>query len=129
MHRNTKSDCCFYPARELRSLAGFTLVELIIVVAIILILSVIALVKYTNVIEKTHSAEAYAVLSDIAAAENAYNGEYSAFTTTWASLDRYSSAPLSANFTYTLEATYGKAASKIGGSDYCLYFNGTKGCP
>lgn len=109
---------------------AFTLIELIIVVAVLLSLAAVALIKFNAVGERAMRAEAYAVLSDIAAAESGYYVEYNAYTATWANLDRYSSAPLSDNFTYTLESNYAKAASKKSSNNYCLSFSGTKmACP
>ncbi|MDO8662296.1 MAG: prepilin-type N-terminal cleavage/methylation domain-containing protein [Candidatus Omnitrophota bacterium] len=82
---------------------GFTLIELIIVVAIVLALSSIAIVKYGNITEKARSAEAYAVLADIAASEVSYSIEHNdAYTGTWSDLDRYNAAPASENFTFFL---------------------------
>lgn len=112
------------------TLKGFTLVELIIVVIIIAILATVALVQYGPVIEKARSAEAYAVLSDIAAAESGYYVENNAYTVTWSDLDRYSAAPVSNDFTYSLAATYGKATSTKGSNNYCMDFSGAKiACP
>ena len=78
------------------------MIELIIVATILLILGSIALVKYSNVTEKARSAEAYAVLADIAAAESAYYVEYNGYTNNWANLDRYSAAPVSQNFNFSI---------------------------
>lgn len=113
-----------------RKIPGFTLIELIIVVVLVLILGSVALVRYSSMIEKARSAEAYAVLADIAASENGYYVEYNAYTSTWANLDRYTSAPVSENFTFTLASNYAMAASTKGGNNYCMSFNGTKmTCP
>ena len=80
---------------------AFTLMELMIVVAVVLILASIALVRYFSSVEKARSAEAYAVLADIAAAESGYYLEKDAYTTTWSDLDRYDSAPASTNFNFS----------------------------
>ncbi len=114
--------------RKNEALNAFTLIELLLVISIIGILSVVALIKYTNVQESARSAEAYAVLADIAASESSWRAENNSYTTTWANLDRYDSAPLSDNFTYTLEAgNFGKAAPKPGKgpNTYYMCFNGT----
>jgi len=118
--------------KSLFSLKGFTVIELVIVVVILSILAAVGLVQYSNVTEKARSAEAYAVLADIAAAETSYYLENNAYVTgtgnNWASLDRYSSEPLSDNFTFTLDpAHYGKAAPKPGKgtNTYYMCFNGT----
>ncbi|MCX5695116.1 MAG: prepilin-type N-terminal cleavage/methylation domain-containing protein [Candidatus Omnitrophica bacterium] len=108
---------------------AFTLIELIITVAIVLILAGFALVKYSNVIEKARSAEAYAVLADIAAAENGYYVEYNTYTNVWANLDRYSSAPVSQNFDFSsalssLGSGYVQATHVIGTLDYYMCIKG-----
>lgn len=80
---------------------AFTLIELIIVAIIVTILASVAIVQYKNVIEKSRSAEAYAVLADIAASESAYYSEYNAYTATWANLDRFDAAPSGQNFSFS----------------------------
>jgi len=85
----------------LKKTSGFTLVELMITVTILLILGSIALVKYSNVTEKGRSAEAYATLADIASAESAYYVENDAYTNAWGNLDRYDAAPVSNDFDYS----------------------------
>jgi len=109
---------------------GFTLIELVIVVVIVTIIALFALVRYGNVAEKARSAEAYAVLSDIAASESGYYIEWNGYNTTWSALDRYSSAPISNNFTYNLASNYGKATATTGVTNYCMGFNGVNiACP
>jgi prepilin-type N-terminal cleavage/methylation domain-containing protein len=107
-----------------KRICAFTLVELVVTVVIVSVLAGFALVKYSNVREKALSAEAYAVLADIVAAENGYYVEYGNYTTTWANLDRYSAAPTSGSFNYSLGATYGRATSTKGGKNYCMGFSG-----
>jgi type IV pilus assembly protein PilE len=60
---------------------GFTLVELMIVVAIIGILSMIAVPKFMNVLAKSKRAEAYVNLSSLAMAEKTYWAEHDTYTT------------------------------------------------
>ena len=96
----------------LKKTSAFTLIELMIVVAILLILASFALVKYYAALEKARSAEAYAVLSDIAAAESGYYTENDVYTATWANLDRYDAAPTSTNFDFST------ALNNLAGSGY-----------
>ena len=108
---------------------GFTLVELMIVVAILLILARIALIKYSAAIEKARSAEAYAVLSDIAASESGYYTENNAYTSTWANLDRYDSAPVSNNFSFSsalsaVSSGYVQATATVGTVNYYMCISG-----
>lgn len=120
------------PARKgsAKEISAFTFTELIIIIAILLILGSFAIVKYSGTIDKGRSAEAYAVLADIAAAETAYHMEYGVYTTgdTWSNLDRYTDEPVSDNFTFTLnDAYFGRAQPKTGkGSiNYYMCFDGS----
>jgi prepilin-type N-terminal cleavage/methylation domain-containing protein len=91
---------------------SFTLVELLIVVAILGILASVGIVQYGVTIEKSRSAEAYSVLSDIVGAEKAYYAENSAYTGTIAGLHSFDAVPASANFNYSVpfvDATTGYA--------------------
>ncbi|MDD2680096.1 MAG: prepilin-type N-terminal cleavage/methylation domain-containing protein [Candidatus Omnitrophica bacterium] len=112
--------------------SAFTLIELIIVVAIVLILASVALVRYYAAIEKARSAEAYSVLSDLVAAESGYYAENDAYTTTWSDLDRYDSAPSSNNFDFSTaldnaaSSEYVQAVAKAGAGtvDYYMCISG-----
>jgi type IV pilus assembly protein PilE len=110
---------------------AFTLIELIIVVAILLILALVAITKYSSAVEKGRSAEAYAVLSDIAASESGYYAENSVYTTTWSDLDRYESEPSSTNFSFSaalsnVSSGYVQAAATAGTIDYYMCITGGK---
>jgi len=112
---------------------AFTLIELILVVVIVVILASVAIVRFGPVAERARSAEAYSVLSNIASAQSAYYVEKDAYTTVWSQLDLFDSAPLSDNFTFSLNAAnYGKAACKPGkgNTNYCMSYSGNKiACP
>jgi type IV pilus assembly protein PilE len=63
-----------------RRAKGFTLIELMIVVAVATILTVIAVPSYINTVRKSHRTEAKSILLDIAGREERYlatNGSYS----------------------------------------------------
>ena len=107
---------------------AFTFLELLIVMTLVGILAAIALTRYRSVVETARSAEAYAVLAEIASAESGYYVENNTYTFTWSYLDRYNSAPSSDSFTYTLDSGYyGQATPKSGKGTktYYMCFNGT----
>lgn len=60
---------------------GFTLMELVIVISLILILSVISVPIYKNYSTKAKFAEGYALLGRIASAQEAYFTKYGNFIT------------------------------------------------
>ena len=67
--------------RTSRRAAGFTLIELMVVVTIAVILTVIAVPSYTNQVRKSRRTEAKTALLDLAGREERYmatNGSYTA---------------------------------------------------
>ncbi len=62
-----------------KSKTGFTLVELVIVIAIVIILSVISVPIYRGYVDKSKMAEGYALLGAILSAQKAYYSEYGNF--------------------------------------------------
>ena len=58
---------------------GFTLVELMIVVAILGVLSSTAIVSYRRYAQRAKTSEAYAMLGEIRAREEAYRAEFSIY--------------------------------------------------
>lgn len=61
--------------------SGFTLIELMIVVAIIGILAAIAVPSFTHYRQRSYDKQANAVIRNITAAESAYNAAWEAYTT------------------------------------------------
>ena len=59
--------------------SGFTLVELVITIAIVIILSVISVPIYRAYIDKSKMAEGYALLGAVLSAQKAYYSEYGNF--------------------------------------------------
>ncbi len=62
-----------------RKLKGFTLVELVITIAIVIILSVISVPIYRGYIDKAKWAEGYALAGTILSAQKSYYSEYGNF--------------------------------------------------
>ena len=60
-------------------LKGFTLVELVITIAIVIILSVVSVPIYRGYVDKAKWSEAYALLGTITSAQKAYYSEYGNF--------------------------------------------------
>ncbi len=60
-------------------LKGFTLVELVITIAIVIILSVISVPIYRGYVDKAKMSEGYAFLGVILSAQKAYYSEYGHF--------------------------------------------------
>ena len=58
---------------------GFTLVELVITIAIVIILSVVSVPIYRNYTEKAKLSEAYALQGALLSAQKAYYSEYGNF--------------------------------------------------
>ena len=65
-----------------RNLQGFTLIELMITVAIVGILAAIAYPSYQNSVTKSRRAEGKSLLLDAAAREERYFAQYNAYTNT-----------------------------------------------
>lgn len=55
---------------------GFTLIELMIVVAILSVLAAVAIVSYRKYVDRAHSAEATSILSDIRIKQEAYRATF-----------------------------------------------------
>jgi prepilin-type N-terminal cleavage/methylation domain-containing protein len=68
---------------------GFTLVELMIVVAILGILSVVAFAAYGIYIRESRNAEATSILADIRLKQEAYRGTFHRYATVEASCDNW----------------------------------------
>jgi type IV pilus assembly protein PilE len=90
---------------------GFTLIELMIVVAVIAIITTIAYPSYTGHVRKAKRATAQAALVDIGAKEQAYLLERRAYATTLADLSF--AIPQEINGAYTITLAVDNAASPM----------------
>ncbi len=68
-----------HPKRSVVRRAAFTLVELVITIAIVIILSVISVPIYRGYVDKAKYSEAYALMGTIFSAQKAYYSEYGNF--------------------------------------------------
>ena len=93
------------PPKNQKKSNGFTLIELIITVAIIAILAGIAYPQYTKMIQKSKRKDAVFALTDIASRQERYFAEYNVYTATVTNLGL--SNNLSPDGLYTISLTVG----------------------
>ena len=74
------------PVSRIRSIAGFTLIELMVTIVIASILAAIAVPAYTSQIRKSRRTEARTALLDLASREERFNSTNSAYTSSLANL-------------------------------------------
>jgi type IV pilus assembly protein PilE len=73
-------------ATTTRSVRGFTMIEWMIVVAVIGILAAIALPSYLDSVRKSHRTDAFAALSAVQQAQERWRGNHTTYTTSLAPL-------------------------------------------
>ena len=105
---------------------GFTLVELVITIAIVIILSVISVPIYRGYVDKAKYSEGYALLGTILSAQKAYYSEYGNFLrhsnnngTQWTSYNSILGIDSRGNKYFTEFMLYGE----WGENDPAIYFD------
>ena len=78
-YRNSKTTGCPTKTFGHDRQCGFTLVELVITIAIVIILSVISVPIYRAYVDKSKMAEGYALIGAVISAQKAYFSEYGNF--------------------------------------------------
>lgn len=115
------------PSKTLAGARGFTLVELMIVVAIVAILAVVAFPSYQDSVRKSNRAAAESYLMDLAQRQQQYLNDARSFATTAAALGTSTPSTVSPYYTVTITVaagsppSYSLAAAPIGTqvSDSC----------
>lgn len=92
---------------------GFTLIELMVAVVIVGILAAVAYPSYTSYVQRSRRADAMAVLSSIAQAQERYRSNRSAYASALSDLG-IDDAKVSPHYTVSI-AGIGEPASLIGG--------------
>ena len=81
---------------------GFTLIELMVVAAIIAILAAIALPSYSKQVRKSRRSAAVATLQQVGLLEERFRADNTGYTNAWSNLG---SDPSNAYYTYTVAVT------------------------
>lgn len=100
-----------------RTAKGMTLIELMIVIAVIVILGMIAYPTYTSYLQKSRRAEAKAILMDLQLAEERYRASNVSYAVTLGSLTLTSNPASNTYYSFSVES-----ASSSG---YTLQADGT----
>ena len=98
---------------KMKKVKGFTLVELVITIAIVIILSVVSVPIYRGYVDKAKWSEGYALLGALFSAQKAYYSEYGNF------LRRQESSMQSASGGVSYEPIFGIDAR---GNKYFTFF-------
>jgi len=96
-----------------RATRGFTLVELMIVVAIIAILTIIAYPSYAQYIRRSARTEAQSYLSDVAALQHQYLVDKRSYAPALDALHTSTTGNVAAKFTVTVAAADGPPSFTI----------------
>lgn len=86
-----------------RRAAGFSLIELVIVMVVMAVLFAIAVPAYDSFVMKSRRAEARELLSSIAQAEGRYYANHAKFATTLDALGIHDDASLNAYYTVAID--------------------------
>lgn len=120
-----------------KKMKGFTLIELMIAVAIVAILASIALPAYQNSVRKSRRADAMTSLLQLQLAQEKWRANNPSYTSDLANLGWSSSSSIDGHYTMAITSATGTqftvtAAPKSGGpqvSDTCALFTITQNGP
>jgi type IV pilus assembly protein PilA len=93
------------PSQVSRRQAGFTLVELAVVIVIIGVLTAFGVPRFIKSVERSKAAEAFEYLASVRTAQERYQDQYGTYATNVTDLDLKSTPPTS----FTVPATFSPA--------------------
>lgn len=93
--------------KSIRKVAGFTLVELMIVVLIVGVLAAVAYPSYRESSRRSNRTEAKALLADAAARQERFFSDFNTYTTYMTALNYAADPAISENAYYQLDAVAG----------------------
>ena len=108
------------PVSRIRSIGGFTLIELMVTIVVASILVAIAVPAYTSQIRKSRRTEARTALLDLASREERFNSTNSAYTSSLGNLG-YSGA----NWPVTVGSGYYQITAVVCAAVTCAADTGT----
>ena len=91
--------------------AGFTLIEIVVVVCVLVILSILIMPQYTKMVERSRQSEAYSHLGFIRSGQLRYFVDNSIYAYNWANLDI--SQPVTGYFSYILPVSESWTATSV----------------
>ncbi len=109
--------------------AGFTLVELMIVVVIISILAAIAVPSYNSSVRKSRRTEAKTAIMDLAAREERYFATQNTYSTDGTALGYGGAFPISTGTYYQIDMPTSSAATSSSPATFSLTVEPSPGSP
>ncbi|MBA2412950.1 MAG: prepilin-type N-terminal cleavage/methylation domain-containing protein [Burkholderiaceae bacterium] len=105
-----RSNTCQYIDLRRGAQHGFTLLEVIVVMAVVAILAAVAIPNYSEYVMRSHRADAQSFISDVASRQSQFFLDRRSYSTTVAALNVTPSAAVAARYTIGIAVVAGPPA-------------------